>query len=51
MSDSQATILNRMLNNIDSSYDKSKGQFVYDILSAAAKEFESAYADNEKAIL
>ena len=51
MSDSQATILNRMLDNIDSSYDKSKGQFVYDILSAAAKEFESAYADNEKEIL
>ena len=51
MSDSQATILNRMLNDIDSSYDKSKGQFVYDILSSAAKEFESAYSENEKEIL
>lgn len=48
MSDSQETILNRMLSDIDDTYDKSKGQFVYDILSSVAKEFETGYAENEK---
>lgn len=51
MSDTQETILNRMLSDINSSYDKSKGQFIYDILSSAAKEFESAYKSNEKEII
>lgn len=48
MSDSHEVILNRMLNNIDESYDRSKGSFAYDILSSAAKEFEIGYSENEK---
>lgn len=51
MSDTQETILNRMLSLIPSDYDKSKGQFVYDILSSVSKEFESAYKFNEDEII
>lgn len=51
MSDTQEVILNRMLGDIDSTYNKTKGEFVYDILSSVAKEFESAYKENEYEII
>lgn len=47
MSDTKSTILNRMLTDIDDSYDKSNGSFAYDILAAVSGEFSLAYADNE----
>lgn len=34
------TILSRMLGNIDNSYDKSKGQFFYDVIMPVAIELE-----------
>ena len=45
MSDTQEVILKRMLDDISSDYDKSKGSFVYDILSGVAKELESKYKE------
>ena len=50
MSDTQEVILNRMLDDISSDYDKSKGSFAYDILSGVAKELESKYKENEDEI-
>ena len=51
MSDTQEVILNRMLDDIPASYNKTKGEFIYDILSSAAKEFEKAYKSNENEII
>ena len=50
MADSKAIILNRMLADIDSNYDKSQGSFFYDVLSATAIEFEKKYKENENEI-
>jgi len=50
VADSKAIILNRMLADIDSNYDKSQGSFFYDVLSATATEFEKKYKENENEI-
>lgn len=47
MADTKNIILNRMLADVDSTYDKSEGSFFYDVLSATAIEFEKAYKSNE----
>ncbi|HBJ1646521.1 TPA: baseplate J/gp47 family protein [Clostridium botulinum] len=43
MAYTQGEIVNRILNNIDSKYDKSDGEFIYDIASAIAKELVTSY--------
>jgi len=43
MADSAITILNRMLGNIDSSYDKTDGSFFYDLNTPISIELNSAY--------
>ena len=40
MADSKETLVNNMLNNIDSIYDKSKGTFFYDVIMPVAIELE-----------
>lgn len=43
MSETQIDITNRILSNIDDTYDKSEGQFVFDVLSAVACELATSY--------
>lgn len=43
MSETQAEITSRMLSNIDDTYDKSEGQFIFDVLSAVARELSASY--------
>ena len=43
MSDTQVEITARMLSYIDDTYDKSEGQFIFDVLSAVARELSSSY--------
>lgn len=40
---SQANILQRMLDDIPSTYDKTQGTFLYDMMAAVALELEGAY--------
>lgn len=47
MSDTQATILIRLLDNIDDTYDKTTGQFVYDVEKPIAIELESFYEETD----
>lgn len=43
MAYTQGEIINRILNSIDNKYDKSDGEFIYDIISAIAKELATSY--------
>lgn len=43
MSDSRDAIQDRLLSNIDDSYNKSEGEFIYDVEKTVAIELESAY--------
>lgn len=45
MANAQSEITTRMLNSISDAYNKSDGEFIFDILSAVAKELETAYKD------
>jgi uncharacterized phage protein gp47/JayE len=48
MSDSKETIINRLLSDIDDSYDKNKGTVFYDAEMPVAIELETAYKTIEK---
>lgn len=48
MSDSKETVINRLLSNIDDSYDKSKGTVFYDAEMPVAIELETAYKTIEE---
>jgi len=50
MADNQKTILNRILADIDGTYDKTKGSFAYDFCNAVAIEFQKGYAANQEEI-
>lgn len=45
MQKTQEEILNSMLNNIDSSYNKSKGEFIWDLSNIVAKSLSECYAE------
>lgn len=47
MSKTHEEVLNEMLIDLDDKYDKSKGQFTYDILSAVAKKISEGLKENE----
>lgn len=43
MSDNRDTIQTRLLSNVDNSYNKSEGEFIYDALRPVSIELESTY--------
>ena len=47
MSDTKAVILARMLDDVDSTYDKTAGSFMYDAIAPVSSELEKAYSDQE----
>lgn len=51
MSDSRKTIINRVLSYVDNTYSKNVGEFIYDVIAAAAIEFEKSYKDIDDIIL
>ncbi len=47
MSDTKDTIRERMLSDIDSTYDKSEGSFFYDVIASIAIELEKSYKNTD----
>ena len=47
MAETKEIILNRMLGNIDDTYDKTEGSFIYDVEKPVAIELEKAYVEQD----